>query len=201
MALSVLTGQVAANTGSATTNIPSVGFQGKAIILWGTNGTANTDGTQATAGWSIGFSDGTNHRCIAWAGDDSVATSNVGKSARTDSVLDILTDGTPTSARRVTGVTFNASDVDLTWDGTPAAAYLVQYMILGGSDISNVKVGTHTMANSTGDKTETGVGFQGDFGMFLFTAATAAGTTTLANASVGFACRVNDTAKIGRAHV
>lgn len=192
MALSVETGQFAANTGSATTTV-TTGFQGKAVILWGTNGTANTDATNGNAGFSIGFSDATNHRCIAWAGDSGVSTTNVGKTCRTDSAVDILTAGTPTSARRVTGVAFNSTpNMVLTWDGTPAAAYLVGYILIGGSDVTNVKVGTHTMANSTGDKTETGVGFQGDFGMFLFTFQTAAGTATRANASMGFAVNLND---------
>ena len=192
MALSVDTGQIAAETADATTAL-AVTEQGKAIILWTTGQTSNGSDSAANASWSIGFSDGTNHRCIGWASDDNVGTTNCGKALRTDSAVEIFSNGTPTSLRRVTGVAFTSSTVTtLTWDGTPASAYLVCYMQLGGSDITNVLVGTHTMANSTGDKTETGVGFEGDFGMFLFSAQTAAGTTTRANASIGFACKVND---------
>lgn len=193
MALSVITGQFAANTGSATTTVSST-FQGKAIILWTTGQTANGSDAAANAMFSIGFSDGTNHRCIAWASDDNVATTNVGKTLRTTAAVEILSNGTPTSVRTATGVSFGASSFDITWDGTPAAAYLVGYMLLGGSDITNVKVGTHTMANSTGDKTETGVGFEGDFGFFLFSFMTAAGTAVRANSSLGFVAKVNDSA-------
>lgn len=191
-ALQVETGQFAANTGSATTTV-TTGFQGKAVILWATSGTANTDTTRGTAGWSKGFSDGTNHRCIAWAGDDNVATSNVGRTIRTASALDILTDGTPTSARRVTGVAFNATpNMVITWDGTPAAAYLVGYMLLGGSDITNVLVGhSSAMPTSTGtwnvNNNGASVGFTGDFVMMLYDAFTGDGTGVQANSSIGFA--------------
>lgn len=168
MALSVETGQFAANTGSATTTV-TTGFQGKAVIFWATSGTANTTGTAGNAGWSIGFSDGTSHKAIAWAGDNAVATSNVGCSYRTASALDILTNGTPTSARRITGVAFNATpNMVITWDGTPAAAYLVHYMLLGGADITNISIGSSTIPNSTGDKNIATVGFQGNFGFFLY---------------------------------
>lgn len=192
MALTVDTGIVNANTGSATTTI-TVTAQGKAIILFTAGQTAEELDTAANAMWSIGFSDGTNHRSIAWASDDNVATTNVGKTLRTTAAVEILSDGTPTSVRTVTGVAFTSATVTtLTWDGTPAAAYKVGFIQFGGSDITNVLVGTHTMANSTGDKTETGVGFQGDFGVFLFSKQTAAGTAVLANLSLGFVTRVND---------
>ena len=192
MALSVDTGIVNANTGSATTTI-TVTAQGKAIILFTTGQTAEGTDSAANAMWSIGFSDGTNHRCISWASDDNVGTTNCGRSYSATRSLEVLSNGTPTIVRGITGVAFtDATTTTLTWDGTPAAAYKVGYMQVGGSDITNVLVGSHTMANSTGDKTETGVGFQGDFGMFLFGGATGAGTSTRANLSVGFACRVND---------
>lgn len=192
MALSVDTGQVAANTGSATTTI-TVTAQGKAIILWTTGQTSTGSDAAANAMFSIGFADGTNVRSEGWASDDNVGTTNCGKFLASAYALRILSNGAPTTVLGITGVTFtNATTTTLTWEGTPAAAYLISYMQLGGSDITNVLVGTHTMSTGTGDKTETGVGFEGDFGMFLFAGMTSSTTTTRANASIGFACKVND---------
>ena len=187
--LSVETGQFAANTGSATT-VVTTGFQGKAVIFWGNKRTANGE-TAQTGGFSIGFSDGTNHRAIAWAGDHNVSTTNVGKSLRTASALDILTDGTPTSARRITGVAFNATDMTLTWDGTPAAAYLIGYMLLGGADITNVLVGHDVVPNATGtwnvDNNGSSMGFTGNFAMMLYNRQPGDQTATRATGSIGFA--------------
>lgn len=181
MALSVETGQFAANTGSATTTV-SCGFTGKALILWTTGQTTNGSDTAANASWSIGFSDGTNNRSFVWGSDDNVATTNTGHGV--SNLLSILSDGTPTFARSITGVSFGASSFDLTWNGTPASAYLVNYMLLGGTDITNVKVGTAAdNFGSTGNKSETGPGFQGNFGMFLVHA----GGGNIANTGIGFA--------------
>lgn len=188
--LDVTTGQFAANTGSATTTV-TTGFQGKAVIFWATSGTANTDVTAGNAGWSIGFSDGTNHRCIAWAGDNAVATTNVIKSLRTASALDVYSDGDASDSRRITGVTFNATDITLTWSAAPIGAYLVGYILLGGSDITNVLVGHDLMPTATGtwnvDNNGSSVGFTGDFVMMLYTKQTADGLQTRANCSLGFA--------------
>lgn len=185
-ALNVATGQFAATTSGATTTV-STSFQGKALILFGTAQTANGSDTTSNAMFSIGFSDGTNHCCMAWCSDDNVDPTNAGRTFRTDSAHEILTAGTPTSVRRVTGVAFNSGDFTLTWDGTPAAAYRVGYVLVGGTDITNVQVGSTAMSTSTGTQTISTVGFQGSFAMFLASMMTAAGTATRANGGIGFA--------------
>lgn len=189
MALSVETGQFAASTGGATTTV-TTGFQFKCVILFMTGVTANnSNGTPGS--FSIGFSDGTNHRSVSWAGDSAVSTSNVGKSWRTDGALDYLSNGNPTSTRRVTGVAFNSTpNMVITWDGTPASAYLVGYIGLGGSDITNVIVGTHSLTTSTGAQSVTGLAFKPDFGMWIgamMTAAGASGAGAEASCCIGFA--------------
>lgn len=186
MALSVETGIFNADTADAVTTVSS-SFQGKGIIMWTTGQTAEGVDDAANAMWSFGFSDGTNHRCTAWASDDNVATTNCGCTFRTDSAIEILSDGTPTSVRRITGVSFGASSFDLTWDGTPAAAYKVAYMLLGGTDITNVLVGTHTLDTALGADGVTGLAFQPDFGIFINSQKTAAGTGTRALCAMGFA--------------
>ena len=194
MALSVETGQFAAGTAGPTTvvTLTDSGLTGKAIIFWAGLRSSNGIGGNFTQGWSVGFSDGTNHRCIAWAGDSAVATTNVGRSLRTASALDILTDGTPTSTLRITGVSFAAGSFTVTFSGTPLTAYLISFMVLGGADITNVLVGhSNAMPTSTGawnvNNAGASVGFTADFGMFLYTKQTADGTAVLANSSIGFA--------------
>ena len=188
MALSVDTGFVNANTGSTTTTI-TVTAQGKAIIMFTTRQNANGSDSANNALWTIGFSDGTNHRSIAWASDDNVATTNCGSTWRTDSALDVLDSGTPTSEARVTGVAFtDATTTTLTWNVNPSVDYLIGFIQVGGSDITNVSVGTGTLVSgSTADVAVTAPGFQPDFAMFIGTQATAAGTITRALGTVGFA--------------
>lgn len=185
MALSVETGLFAADTADATTTV-SCGFTGKALILFGTNATAESESAQQNSCFSFGFSDGTTHRSIQVAGDNAVSTSNVAKGLL-NSALGIITSS-PAITNRINGVSFGASSFDLTWASTPAAAYRIGYILLGGADITNVKVGstsTITMA-STGAQTETGIGFQGDFAIFLFNGL--ANTATFpANGGIGFA--------------
>lgn len=188
MALTVDTGQVAANTGSATTTI-TVTAQGKAIILFTTGQTANGSDTAANASFSFGFSNGVSAgRCEAWAADDNVGTTNCASSHYVDRPLVIFSNGTPTVLRYITAVAFtNSTTTTLTWDGTPAAAYLVGYMQFGGSDITDVGMGGTTNPTSTGDNTVTGIGFQPDFGVFICNPLVSSGNTTRSNIGIGFA--------------
>lgn len=185
-ATNVETGQFAASTVSATTTVVTLA-QYKCAILWTTGQTSTGSDSAANAMWSIGFSDSTNHRTIAWASDDNVGTTNVGQTLRTDAALEILSDGTPTSVITVTDVNFSALSVDVVFSGTPAAAYLISYKFIGGSDITDCLVGTHTLDTATGADSITGLSFQPNFGMFLTTQQTAAGTGTRTTGGLGFA--------------
>lgn len=190
-ALEVTSGQFAASTAGTTTTV-TTDFQGKAVIFW-TAGqiTAGLDNA-ANAMFSIGFSDGTGHRSISWATDDNVNPTNAGKTMSLVRAVEILSAGTPTVVRGITGVAFNATpNMVVTFDDTPAAAYLINYILLGGSDITNVLVGHDTMPTATGtwsiDNGGSSVGFTADFGIFLYNQLTASGGTTLTNGAIGFA--------------
>ena len=191
MALTVDTGIVNANTGSATTTI-TVTAQGKAIILFTTGQTAEGSDSAANAMFSFGFSDGTFHRCIAWASDDNVGTTNCGSTWRATAAIEVLSNGTPTSLVTATVAFTNATTTTLTFSGTPAAAYKIGYIQFGGSDITNVLVsGATLVSGSTADVVVSSPGFQPDFAMFIGTQATAAGTITRALGTVGFASHVD----------
>jgi hypothetical protein len=181
----VETGQFAASVVTGTTTVVTLA-QGSCIILWTTGQTATGSDSAANAMWSMGFSDSTNHRSTAWASDDNVGTTNVGRAARTNAALEILSDGTPTSVRTVTDVNFSALSFDVVWDGTPAAAYLVSYMMIGGSDITNCEVGTKGWTSGTGTQSLTGLSFQPNFVMLIHSQM-GTGTATRAQGGIGFA--------------
>ena len=185
-ATTVETGLATASTVTATTTVVTLA-QYQCAILWTTGQTATGADSAANAMWSIGFSDSTNHRTIAWASDDNVGTTNVGRTLRTNAALEILSNGTPTSVITVTDVNFSALSFDIVFSGTPASAYLIGYMLIGGSDVTDCLVGTQTLTTSTGAQSVTGLSFQPTFGMFLNSEQTAAGTGTQVMAGLGFA--------------
>lgn len=155
-----------ASTAGATTTV-TTSFQGKAVILFSHGKT--TEGESAGASFSIGFSNGTLDHTVSWAGDNAVATTNAGYSQWTTNVLQILTNGTPTVATggSVTGVAFNSTTMVLTFNSTPSAAWEISAILFGGTDITNAFVGNATALTSVGNKSITGVGFQGDAVFFI----------------------------------
>lgn len=183
MALSREVLNFVANTGGTTTTV-NTSFLPKALIL--VSHFKTTEGESATARYSFGVSDSTNHRCIGWAGDDAAATSNVIGGFRTDAALEIYIDGA-TVAQRVTGVAFNSGNFVLTWSGTPASAWEISAIVFGGDDPTNISVGSIAMPTSIQVQNVTTVGFQGDFGLFFHGGRTTSGFSTNPKQSLGAA--------------
>jgi hypothetical protein len=184
----VETGTFTANTGGTATTV-STGFQGKAAIFFTYSKTA--EGESAGAAFSVGFSDGTNRRTVAWAGDDSVSTTNVGHYTSSAAGA-VLTNGTPTlgTGGTISGVAFNATpNMVVTFDATPASAWKWSYILFGGDDITNVKVGSFTASTSTGNQSTTGLGFQPDAIFFITGKQTSTGTATSFYETTGFATK------------
>src|SRR5438105_2726842 len=129
--LNVKSGRTAVGTGSATTTVSGLGFTPKAVIAFATART--TSGSRGTPGsQSIGFSDGTHHRYVAWAGDSGASTSNVGTATSDAKAIGIVTDGTPTVTNEATIGNFQSGSFDIVFNSTPAAAYFVCWIALGG---------------------------------------------------------------------
>lgn len=172
MAVSVQVLNFAANTGGTTTTV-NTSFQGEAVILFSHGKT--TEGESNGAVFAIGFSDGTRHTRSTWAADNGVSTTNAGFSRDTTGALEILDSGTPTAptGAAITGVAFNATTMVLTFSATPAAAWEISAILFGGADITNTFVGSATALTSTGNKSITGVGFQGDAVFFISQRSTA----------------------------
>ena len=179
-----------ASTAGATTTVTTT-FQYEAVIF--TSHCKTTEGETAAEAWSIGPSDGTNHRSIASAGDDAVATSNVGRGWQTANALQCYSNGNPTNpvGGRITGVTFNPTNMVVTFNATPSSAWEISSIGIGGVDITNVFVGTGTMPTTSSVLNITAPGFQGNGVLIIAARATAPidGTSTLM--SLGFACSVS----------
>lgn len=170
----------------------SVGFTGKAVILWATLNTAE-DSTAADGVMAFGISDGTTHFSVCSAVQDNQATSNANRYHQNAAL--VLTDNTGAKIVAATAVSFSGSNMTITWDWVGGGtAYLIHYLVLGGTDLTNVKVmNSFTAKTSTGTQARTGFGFQPDFLMFI--SAQDNGSPTGGHANTGaaftFGCAAN----------
>jgi hypothetical protein len=141
----------------------------KALILYGAWKT--TEGFSAGESGFLSYIVSTTQRkCIAWASDDAVTTSNTGCGSADDAVL-IFSGGTPTQDGLADFVSFgtgvDAGKFTITWSDAPSIAFIIHYVALGGDDLTNVFVGQYAAkTGSTGSVSYTGVGFQGDVILF-----------------------------------
>ncbi len=192
-------GSFAANTSTGNQTVDTAtGVEMKALILFGTNQTA--EGFAAGQSGFIGFAASSTQRGVnAWAGDDNVASTNWGKGISNALVVRLFSNGTPTVDAEADFVSFgtgaDAGKFTINWTNAPATAVIVHYIALGGADITNVFVGQKTAKiTSTGNKAETGVGFQGD--LLLFSGANIA-TNINTTALGGFFGAAQSTTKRG----
>jgi len=177
--------QKATTTGDQT--ISGVGFTPKAVIFWWTRQTAF--GELAGIHIGYGFSTGTGfNRGVAFASDDAAATSNAGRMRSETYSIIILSAGTPTLVARASVTAFTSDGFTLNWQTNEARADYIHFVALGGADITNARAGTFTLLTGTGSQSVTGVGFQPEFLMFLWTFTEAVDTgTTGGMVGMGFA--------------
>jgi hypothetical protein len=163
-------GTFAANTvtGSQIVDTGS-GVVIKALILYGSWQTA--EGFEAgESGFLSYIASATQRKCIAWASDDNVGTTNTGCGSADDAVL-IFSGGAPTQDGLADFVSFgtgaDAGKFTISWSDAPSKAFIIHYVALGGDDLTNVFVGQYAAkTGSTGSVSYTGVGFQGDVILF-----------------------------------
>lgn len=175
------------SAGVSTTVIGSLPDAPKGLILWGSGLAGASMGTwNESWGSVIGFSDGTNHRCIGATENDNVSTTEAARQINNKifHLVDPTTStGLPTTNEQAT-VTFNATDATLTWDVTTSATTGF-YFVFGGDDIENVAVRDFQAGTTIGNTIVeyTGVGFQGDFAMFLASFNFLSAVTTMTSSS------------------
>lgn len=187
--------RVGSFTKAASPQTINASFPVKALILYGHNLQSHAAGAfQAGSGMTVGISDGTNHRCVAGISQDAAATSVTRKYSFNAVWATFNETGTPATAGTGT-VTFQGSTFTITWTSATDTPN-INYIAIGGDDITNVKVQTFDHGTtSTGNLAYTGVGFQGDFALFLNASETATfGTAGLSvHAHMGIGAAVSST--------
>ncbi|HVP26565.1 MAG TPA: hypothetical protein VMT26_02735 [Candidatus Bathyarchaeia archaeon] len=173
----------ATSTGSQV--ITGVGFQPKAIIFYWTRQTSYGElaGVRMGYGYATNYG-GTYQNCgVAFASDDNAGTSNTGRRNSVTYSIIVLSSGDPTMSAQARITSFDSDGFTLNWQTNEARADIIQYIALGGADLT-ARVGSFSLSTSSGTQDVTGVGFQPDFSMFLWTFTESADTSTN-NAEIG----------------
>jgi hypothetical protein len=182
----------ATTTGSQV--ITGVGFQPKAVIFWWTRQTSYGESAGAYVGYGFATNDGgTYQNCgVAFASDDGAGTSNTGRQRSTSYSIIILSNGDPTVSAQASVTSFSTDGFTLNWQPNEARADIIQYIALGGADLTSAKASSFRLTATPGTQDVTGVGFQPDFAMFLWTFTERADTST-SNAEIGLGFAVSST--------
>lgn len=180
-------GTLTAQTSTGNQQITGVGFQPKALIFFYTTQTA-TGNSSASSGYGMGFTTGSSNSYAVATYSVAAGTSDTAR-VSSESKAIIILSGVSTIGGAATLVSFDSNGFTLNWTTAAAAAYIIHYVALGGSGITNALASTFSLANSTGDQSVTGIGFQPDFLLFLSIGSNSASETIDANDlfSVGFA--------------
>lgn len=171
MALSVKKGSFNAEIATGNKAYTGIGFQPKALILWATAQTAA--GFQNVATFGIGFATDSTHRKTTRGGIDNglVGGSNSGMGSN-DLILEVPTNGNQTIGIGVDIVSMDADGFTLNYTVAGAGKnYVIHYLALGGADLTNVFVGTTSLAAGA-TSAITGVGFKPDCVLYTMTGST-----------------------------
>jgi hypothetical protein len=144
------------STGNQTVSLIDTGFGTvKAIMLWTTNLTSETDNSQ-DAFWSHGFGTyrgSTPQRCCITAfATDSASTMVTNTGFRMSSILRTYFTGTPSVEADADLVSLGTAQFVINWTDAPAAAMKVHYIAWGGSDITDALVASLDFTTGTGNQ-------------------------------------------------
>ena len=161
--------------GSTTTSI-NLGAQPRAVILWGSGLSAAAFGTWDEGGAScLGFSDGTTNRCLGTTTRDNNGTATSRRWYGDEAFFLMDPAGTTSTFILDRGsVTMTATGFDINWSVNTTGT-VGHYLAIWGSDIIDAKVVDFTVGSvgTNTPKDYTGVGFQPDFGLFIYPYTTA----------------------------
>lgn len=176
---------------TTSTIVTGFGFQPKTVIFV----VAPSAVDSGAAGQSIGFSDGTHHRCVGWGSTGGVSTTSCRLFGNATKCAVVVT----TSAVSLTATcAMDADGFTLTWSANSGSA-IVNYIAFGGSDLANVLVGTGTMPTVTGNLTVSGLGFTPNFVMLLSGSNTGNVASTATNARISYGAAISTTARCAHA--
>lgn len=169
-------------TGTGSQSITGVGFQPKAVIIFGA--ATFEDAYSANALYTIGLTDGTSSFCTSAGCLNN--TSGQTDRRNVSGVFPYLTNGSVGVAVQSTITSLDSDGFTLNFS-TNTSARDYHFIAIAGTDVTNTKAGTFTSAGATGNKAVTGIGFKPDF--IILTTATSGVSTAAAGAifGVGFA--------------
>lgn len=198
MALSAKVGSFNANTSNGNQAVTGVGFQGKALLLWGDR-VASDSGFNANMQFFIGAATSSAQRwAIALAADDAATTLPVGRDGSAAEVNRQISDASaPSLNARGDFVSFDADGFTINWVDAPSVASRMNYLVLGGTDITAQKAGTITLAAAGGaTQAFTDPGFEPDVVLLFHSGQTTLGNEAHLLFGVGFASSASDQAAI-----
>ena len=187
---------------TGTQDICTVGFQPKALIIWGLNINNYFEGFIDHFSVSYGFSDGTTDMVVAAASEDNGVDSDTYGNCYNDAIVMIMDPTIGTNHGIATVNAWLTNGFQLNWSVADTNRLTLHYVAIGGTDITNVKVGSQNITKAggaTGNQAYTGAGFQPDF---LLTSnwgnssvITIASTTASAHAGFGISAMKSTTAR------
>ncbi len=183
-------GAFAKATAVGSQTIAGVGFLPKAVIFWWTRQPSFGElaAVRAGYGFATNYSGVYQNRGTAFASDDGVGTSNTGRRRSETYCVIMLSSGTPTLSAQASVTAFNNDGFILNWQTNEAEADYIHYIALGGSDLVASRAGSFDLGIATGSQDVTGLGFQPEFLMLLWTSTETVDTsTTHAEVGLGFA--------------
>ncbi|MDH7564517.1 MAG: hypothetical protein QHH24_06555 [Candidatus Bathyarchaeota archaeon] len=164
-------GTFAKSTTTGSQIIAGVGFRPKAVIFWWTRQTSYGELAAVRLGYGFATAYGGSYQNygVAFASDDNAGSSNAGRRRSETYCIIMLSSGDPTMAAQARITSFGGDGFTLNWQTNENRADIIHYIALGGADLTRARAGRFTLSTGSGTQDVTGLGFQPDFAMFLWT--------------------------------
>ncbi|MCL6578473.1 MAG: hypothetical protein K6T73_03690 [Candidatus Bathyarchaeota archaeon] len=176
-------------TTTGTQTVTGIGFTPKIVIFWWTRQSfGELASVRVGYGFATNYSGTYQNRGVAFASDDEQPNSNAGRYRSETYSIIILSSGNPTATALASITSFNVDGFSLNWQINENRADIIHYLALGGEDLIYAKAGSFNLSTASGTQDVTGVGFQPNFAMFLWTYTEAVDTSTShGEIGIGFA--------------
>lgn len=140
MALEVETGTFTKVVTPTTSQNVTVGFDPKAIIVWGDHNTTSETERDGDISTCLGFSDGTNDKCNSMSDEDEATAEQAQKHYSGSNCIAFI-DITTATVDAQADIDFGTLQFTVNWTTQDAIASRIHYIVYGGSDITGVQVG------------------------------------------------------------
>ena len=165
-------GEITTPTSDGDVGYTDCGFTPK-LVLFYASPTMTGTGTAASAALCIGAADGTSQYTFGYFDQDAQTTGVVSYGRGNNYCCFGFCNATGTNREGVMK-SFDENGFTITWSNTGTTQYKIRYIAFGGTDITNVKIASLAVPDSTDATGIEGVGFQPDALIF----ATASNSTS-----------------------